>query len=105
MRGGRSAEKRSGACEAPVGPALGASQDARERAYDAGRSPLGAPPWRLSPPLIPAQAGIQVLGPRFRGDERKRLTLLPAPPAGSSPETPFHRRGSQRSSMNSIRSQ
>jgi hypothetical protein len=98
-RGGRSAEKRSGACEAPVGRALGASQDARERAYDAarqalarrlashnaGRSPLGAPPWRLSPPLIPAQAGIQKLGPRFRGDERKRLTPLPAPPSGSSP--------------------
>src|SRR5216684_8525800 len=24
-----------------------ARQDARERAYDAGRSPLGAPPWRF----------------------------------------------------------
>src|SRR5215471_6583139 len=34
--GGRSAEKRSGAA-APVGHALGASQDARERAYDAAR--------------------------------------------------------------------
>jgi hypothetical protein len=59
-RGGRSAEKRSGACEAPVGRAI-ARQDARERAYDAarqalarrlashdaGRSPLGAPPWRF----------------------------------------------------------
>src|SRR5262245_986695 len=58
--GGRSAESRSGAA-APVGRALGASQDARERAYDAarqalarrlashdaGRSPLGAPPWRF----------------------------------------------------------
>src|SRR5262249_7917460 len=64
-------------------------KDARERAYDAGRSPLGAPPWRLSPPLIPAQAGIQKLGPRFRGDERKRLTPFPAPPSGSSPETPL----------------
>src|SRR5215510_8595872 len=43
-RGGRSAEKRSGACEAPVGPALGASQDARERAYDAaGQAPSEAP--------------------------------------------------------------
>jgi hypothetical protein len=31
-RGGRSAEKRSGACEAPVGRALGASQDARVNA-------------------------------------------------------------------------
>src|SRR5262245_59271057 len=70
-----------------------ARQDARERAYDAGRSPLGAPSWRLSPPLIPAQAGIQKLGPRFRGDERKRLTPLPAPPSGSSPETPLNERG------------
>ena len=59
-RGGRSAEKRSGACEAPVGRIMTryarrlrgalrpmARQDARERAYDAGRSPLGAPPWRF----------------------------------------------------------
>src|SRR5262249_3683717 len=87
------------------GRALGASQDARERAYDAGRSPLGAPPWRLSPPLIPAQAGIQNLGPRFRGDERKRLTPLPAPPSGSSPETPLDERGCERSSTNALRSQ
>src|SRR5262249_36127621 len=42
-RGGRSAEKRSGAA-APVGRALGASQDARERAYDAARqAPSEAP--------------------------------------------------------------
>ena len=42
-RGGRSAEKRSGAA-APVGRALGASQDARERAYDAARqAPCEAP--------------------------------------------------------------
>jgi len=32
-RGGRSADRRSGACEAPVGRAVSASQDARERAY------------------------------------------------------------------------
>src|SRR5262245_24221788 len=66
-RGGRSAEKRSGAA-APVGYAITrrtrrlrgalrpiARQDARERAYDAGRSPLGAPPWRF-----------WASGPRFR---------------------------------------
>src|ERR1700739_1103046 len=53
-----------------------ARQDARERAYDAGRSPLGAPPW-LPSPLIPAQAGIQELGPRFRGDERKEAYATP----------------------------
>src|SRR5262249_857486 len=59
--GGRSAESRSGARRNTRGRALGASQDARERAYDAarqalarrlashdaGRSPLGAPPWRF----------------------------------------------------------
>ena len=67
-RGGRSAEKRSGACEAPVGRIMCVT-DARERAYDAirqalarrlashnaGRSPLGAPPWRF-----------WASGPRFR---------------------------------------
>jgi hypothetical protein len=59
VEGWRSAEKRSGAA-APVGHAITrharrlrgalrpiARQDARERAYDAGRSPLGAPPWRF----------------------------------------------------------
>src|SRR5262245_46303034 len=40
----------------------------------------------LSPPLIPAKAGIQTLllrlGPRFRGDERKELYRHPfAPPS------------------------
>ncbi len=34
----------------------------------------------LSPPLIPAQAGIQklllILGPRFRGDERNKAQLV-----------------------------
>src|SRR5262249_13503672 len=103
MRGGRSAEKRSGACEAPVGPALGASQDARERAYDAGRSPLGAPPWRLSPPLIPAKAGIQVLGPRFRGDERKEADATPR--SAFRLEHALNERGCGCSSTTAIRSQ
>ena len=81
-RGGRSAEKRSGAA-APVGRALGASQDARERAYDAagqalarrlashdaGRSPLGAPPWRF-----------WASGPRFR--------LLGRPPSYNGRQLP-----------------
>lgn len=66
IEGWRSAERRSGAA-APVGHAMTrrvrrlrgalrpiARQDARERAYDAGRSPLGAPPWRFWVP-----------GPRF----------------------------------------
>ena len=73
----------------PVGRIM-CVKDARERAYDAirqalarrlashdaGRSPLGAPPW-LPSPLIPAQAGIQELGPRFRGDERKEAYATP----------------------------
>jgi hypothetical protein len=49
-RGGRSAEKRSGACEAPVGHAITwrVRRLARRLApHDAGRSPLGAPPWRF----------------------------------------------------------
>ena len=57
-RGGRSAEKRSGACEAPVGRIMTryARRLARRLAsHDAGRSPLGAPPWRF-----------WALGPRFR---------------------------------------
>src|SRR5262249_61227838 len=55
-RGGRSAEKRSGAT-APVRHAM--TRHARRLAtrlasHDAGRSPLGAPPWRgfVSPPRL-----------------------------------------------------
>jgi hypothetical protein len=102
-RGGRSAEKRSGACEAPVGHAITrrvrrlrgalrpiARQDARERAYDAGRSPLGAPPWRF-----------WALGPRFRlphytgaAQRAPRSQVVvpggrgPAPPEASGYEPP-----------------
>jgi hypothetical protein len=49
-RGGRSAERRSGACEAPVRPAHDAAGQALARrlaSHNAGRSPLGAPPWRF----------------------------------------------------------
>ena len=48
-RGGRSAESRSGACEAPVGPARNAAGQAlaRRLASFGGRSPPGAPPWRF----------------------------------------------------------
>jgi hypothetical protein len=102
-KGGRSAEKRSGACEAPVGHAITrrvrrlrgalrpiARQDARERAYDAGRSPLGAPPWRF-----------WALGPRFRlphytgaAQRAPRSQVVvpggrgPAPPEASGYEPP-----------------
>jgi hypothetical protein len=49
-RGGRSAERRSGVCETPVGHAMTrrVRRLARRLAsHDAGRSPLGAPPWRF----------------------------------------------------------
>jgi hypothetical protein len=46
-----------------------ARQDARERAYDAGRSPLGAPPWRF-----------WASGPRFR--------LLRRPPSYNGGQLP-----------------
>ena len=99
-----------------------ARQDARERAYDAGRSPLGAPPWRfwapgaaLPSPSAPAvlqrravafgsvqrAPRTQVVVPGGRGPclprrtvtSRRRRTPLPAPPSGSSPETPLNERG------------
>jgi hypothetical protein len=57
-RGGRSAERRSGACEAPVGRIMTryARRLARRLAsHNAGRSPLGAPPRRF-----------WASGPRFR---------------------------------------
>ena len=67
--GGRSAEKRSGACEAPVGRALGASQDARERAYDAARqAPSEAPCVPGRGTLASRRSTVAVFhpGPRFR---------------------------------------
>jgi hypothetical protein len=74
--GGRNAEKRSGARRHPLGLHMTrqarrlrgalrpiARQDARERAYDAGRSPLGAPPWRFWAPgaALPAPWAPAVL--------------------------------------------
>jgi hypothetical protein len=70
-RGGRSAEKRSGAA-APVGRIMTryARRLARRLAsHDAGRSPLGAPPWRF-----------WASGPRFR--------LLRRPPSYNGGQLP-----------------
>ena len=113
-RGGRSAEKRSGACEAPVGHAITrrvrrlrgalrpiARQDARERAYDAGRSPLGAPPWRfwapgaalLSPALAPDRLQraprTQVVVPGGRGPEPPEANDYEPPPQDATPRSAF----------------
>ena len=121
-RGGRSAEKRSGACEAPVGRIMTryARRLARRLAsHNAGRSPLGAPPWRFwapgaalpspwAPAVLQRRAGALRIraassshpgrsawraGSRTSRGERlratRRRTPLPAPPSGSSPETPL----------------
>src|SRR3984893_6314941 len=145
-RGGRSAERRSGARRNTRGACHLASktrvnalmtrqarrlrgalrpiarQDARERAYDAGRSPLCDPPWRfwapgaaLPSPWAPAvlqrravasgsvqrAPRTQVVVPGGRGPclprravpGRRRRTPRLAPPSGSSPETPLDERG------------
>jgi hypothetical protein len=101
-------------------------KDARDRAYDAacqalarrlashnaGRSPLGAPPWRFwasgprvshrHPPfdrhrIDPARSSQPGRSawrripepPEASGLTRRRRTPLPAPPSGSPPETPL----------------
>jgi hypothetical protein len=71
-----------------------ARQDARERAYDAGRSPLGAPPWRfwapgaalLSPALAPDRLQraprTQVVVPGGRGPCLPKRAVTEPPAAG-----------------------
>src|SRR5258706_7709479 len=54
IEGWRSAERRTGACEAPVG--LHVTRQARRltrrlASHDAGRPPPGAPPWRFWAPV------------------------------------------------------
>src|SRR5262252_6233509 len=125
-RGGRSAEKRSGAA-APVGRALGAS-------HDAGRSPLGAPPWRFwaSGPRFrllrrpPSYNGGQLPSGSVQRAPRSQVVVPggrgPGPPGASgykpppqdatprsafrmSPETPLDEQGCVRSSTDTFRSQ
>src|SRR6201997_4897396 len=94
--GGRNAEKRSGARRHPLGLHMTrqarrlrgalrpiARQDARERAYDAGRSPLGAPPWRFWAP------GAALLSPAFAPDRLQRAPRTQVVvPGGRLPEPP-----------------
>jgi hypothetical protein len=71
-RGGRSAERRSGARRNTRGARRNAACQALARrlaSHDAGRSPLGAPPWRFWAP-----------GPRFR--------LLGRPPSYDGRQAP-----------------
>ena len=123
-RGGRSAERRSGARRNTRGVRHLASktrvnalmtrrtrrlrgalrpiarQDARERAYDAGRSPLGAPPWRFwaSGPrfrLLRAPAALQRRAAAFGSVQRAPRSQvvvpggrLPGPPEANGYEPP-----------------
>jgi hypothetical protein len=96
----------------------------RGASHDAGRSPLGAPPWRFSAGGRASISGIasgsvqraprsQVVMPGGRCPgppepavtSRSRGTPLPAPPSGSSLEDAPHERGWESSSMNSLSSQ
>jgi hypothetical protein len=106
----------------------------RLASHNAGRSPLGAPPWRFwapgaALPSPPAPAVLQrragafriraassshpgrsawragSLPPEATVTSRRRRTPRLAPPSGSSPETPLDERGCESCSMNSLRSQ
>src|SRR5262249_28615614 len=124
-RGGRSAEKRSGARRNTRGRARNAAHQALARrlaSHDAGRSPLGAPPWRFwasgprfrllrrSPPynggqlpsapcreLLPAPAEWPAGGlpgpPRRKGTSRRRRRAPPPPPSRGSRGRPPTSRG------------
>jgi pyruvate dehydrogenase E2 component (dihydrolipoamide acetyltransferase) len=64
---------------APVGAVVAVIADGTGTAASAPAQPAAAkaPRAEISAPLIPAQAGIQTLGPRLRGDERKEIKLDP----------------------------
>ena len=112
-RGGRSADRRTFLLSR-VRDATYPRSVRRGASHDAGRSPLGAPPWRFSAGGRASISGIssgsvqraprsQVVMPGGRCPgppesavtSRGRRTPLPAPPSGSSPETPLHERGWQ----------
>ena len=131
-RGGRSAERRSGACEAPVGHAItrrtrrlarrlaSHARDARLSALHRGgfgprgrasltgtrvSAGVGSDPASSSHPGRSAwRAGSRASrGERLRAARRRTPRL--APPSGSSPETPLNERGCECCSMNSLCSQ
>ena len=114
MRGGRSADRRTIFVVA-FARRDGSARVRRGASHDAGRSPLGAPPWRFSAGGRASISGIasgsvqraprsQVVMPGGRCPgppepavtSRGRRTPLPAPPSGSSPKTPLHERGWQK---------
>src|SRR5262249_34275456 len=72
IEGGRSAERRSGA-----------RRNTREAYHDAGRSPLGAPPWRFWAP------GAALASPAFAPHRVQRAPRTPVVvPGGRGPEPP-----------------
>src|SRR5262249_16148921 len=72
IEGGRSAERRSGA-----------RRNTREAYHDAGRSPLGAPPWRFWAP------GAALASPAFAPDRLQRAPRTQVVvPGGRGPEPP-----------------
>ena len=118
--GGRSAERRSGARRNTRGACPRRVKDARERAYDAarqaparrlashnaGRSPLGAPPWRFwaSGPRFrllrrpPSYNGGQLPSGSVERAPRSQVVVpggrLPGPPGASGYAPPAARRHS-----------
>ena len=103
-RGGRSADRRTMSVVA-FARRDGSARVRRGASHDAGRSPLGAPPWRFSAGGRASISGIasgsvqraprsQVIMPGGRCPgppepavtSRGRRTPLPAPPSGPSPE-------------------
>ena len=112
-RGGRSADRRTISVVALV-RRDGSAPSGCGASHDAGRSPLGAPPWRFSAGGRASISGIasgsvqraprsQVVMPGGRCPgppepavtSRGRRTPLPAPPTGPSPEDAPHERGWQ----------
>jgi hypothetical protein len=103
MRGGWSADRRT--------LSFGRACGARPPCPGATGTSLGAPPWRFSdadprsrlpaagpePPATarakPSGLAVGVRTSLRCGSRRVRGTPLPAPPSGSSPETPPHERG------------
>ena len=134
-RGGRSAERRAGARRNTREARRIAARQALARrlaSHDAGRSPLGAPPWRFwasgprfshrHPPLLTLRRASdraqraprsQVIVPGGRGPGPPGASGYKPPPQDAtprsafrmSPETPLKERGCDSDSIGTLRSQ
>jgi hypothetical protein len=116
MRGRRSAGRRTTLFVAPVRRDLTLAR--RARPAQPGRPPLGAPPWRCpgpaaSPAFAPEPGQGWLAGhcswpatdPGFDRGYEPRPTPHPAPPSGSSPETPLMSEDGNLCTIYSLRSQ